>query len=188
MGNTSFDCTVVGDIDWGFDYRSEGSQLDTHLYILVRIRIFPIHKECTVVFYYRVFERTTYVIAKTSPRNVGDLVFRNNKRAKLSSFKTNAWSSSFTKSKMKIPGIYIFLVLRYWKTWSQTRIRGRTKISSFLVIMVLKKMPLVEQQMFASPNTTVNMNKEWYSVMSSIRKSLIYMHVQTAIVRFRNQI
>ena len=76
MGNASFEGTVVGDIDWGFDHRSEGSQLDTHLYILVWIRLFPINKECTVVFYYRAFERTTYVIVKTSPWNVGDLVFK----------------------------------------------------------------------------------------------------------------
>ena len=45
------------------------------------------------------------VVAKTSPRNVGDSSFWNHKRAKLSSSKTNASSSSLVKSKMKLPGV-----------------------------------------------------------------------------------
>ena len=50
---------------------------------------------------------------KSGTQNAGDLAFlESHKMAKLSSLKTTASSSSLTKSKIKLPGIYHFLVLR----------------------------------------------------------------------------
>ena len=46
-------------------------------------------------------------MAKTSPRNVGDLVFLESRRDLTVIIKTTASISSLVKSKMKLPGIYV---------------------------------------------------------------------------------
>ena len=57
-------------------------------------------------------KRDSRLVAKTSPRNVSDLVILESQKVLAIIIQTIVSSLLLTKSKMKLPIVYLFLVLR----------------------------------------------------------------------------